>query len=432
MSIKEKERLYQLRMQGKALSEIAEEMDYSLACVRKWYRRIRDEGIQGMHTRRQGRKPEAPLVSFPEPVRQEALRLKQQHQGWGARRVRVELQQKSDLAGMKLPSASCLAVYFRRVCPEQVQSRSKNSRAMEGHSQAKTVHQVWQLDFQERILLGDGDIVTVCNLRDPFAAAMIASQVFSVKAGGKIRKLQLREVCQVLREAFQEWGTLPDSLQTDHESLLAGSPADFYPSPFTCWLVGLGIQHLLSRPKRPTDQAQVERNHRTLQEWTFSPEDLAHRTAFQLALQRERTTHNAFFPSRASDCAGTPPLEAHPQLLQPRRPFDLHSEGALFDPQRIVAFLAGFTFQRKVTVSGQLRFGGQLYWIGRKWIGKLISITLDPDTEQWSLRLLSEADGYPELRRVDLIGLDFASLTGMETPEQPPAFPVQLSFPCSV
>jgi hypothetical protein len=107
---------------------------------------------------------------------------------------------------------------------------------------------MWQLDSQEGIPLHDGDIATICNIRDPVGAAMIASQAFSVKTELHWRKLTWQEVRGVLRQAFTEWQTLPDGVKTDNELGLAGGPTDPYPGQLTLWLVGLGIKHRCIRP----------------------------------------------------------------------------------------------------------------------------------------------------------------------------------------
>jgi len=78
---------------------------------------------------------------------------------------------------------------------------------------------------------------------------------------------------------FARWGTLPDEVQTDGEAVLIGRPQDTFPSPFTLWLRGLGITHLRIRPGKPTDNAEVERCHRTvtimplsaMKTWTWPP-----------------------------------------------------------------------------------------------------------------------------------------------------------------
>jgi hypothetical protein len=107
----------------------------------------------------------------------------------------------------------------------------------------------------------------------------------------------------------------------DNEMGLGGNPNDPFPSWLSLYLAGLGIRHNFIRSHQPTDQPQVERSHRTLDGLTDderSRQDLSH---LQQALDQERHQYNHQFPSRASDCAGQPPLQAHPALLQPRRPY---------------------------------------------------------------------------------------------------------------
>lgn len=72
-------------------------------------------------------------------------------------------------------------------------------------------------------------------------AAVIASRAFSVKTKHHWRKLKWTEVRGVLREAFIEWQTLPDGVQTGNELGLAGGPNDPFPGRLTLWLVGLEL-----------------------------------------------------------------------------------------------------------------------------------------------------------------------------------------------
>lgn len=128
------------------------------------------------------------------------------------------------------------------------------------------MHEVWQVDHQEGHRLADGSVATICNIRDPYGAAMIASQAFSVKTKLRWRKLTWEEVRQVLRSGFTEWQTLPDSVLTDNEMGLGGNLNDPFPSWLSLYLAGLGIKHNFIRSHQPTDQPQVERNHRTLED----------------------------------------------------------------------------------------------------------------------------------------------------------------------
>ena len=102
---------------------------------------------------------------------------------------------------------------------------------------------------------------------------MIASQAFLTTTTQRWRKLTLAEIQATLRTAFAQWG-LPLEIQTDREVVYVGSADTNFPSAFTLWLTGLGIQHVVSRSRRPTDQAQVERNHRTLGDMAWKDQTL--------------------------------------------------------------------------------------------------------------------------------------------------------------
>jgi len=287
------------------------------------------------------------------------------------------------------------------------------------------------LDTQEGIRLADGTIASICNIRDPLGAAMIASRAFAVQTEKHWRKLQWTEVQQVLREGFTEWQTLPDGVMTDNELPLAGSPTDPFPSRLTLWLVGLGIRHLHIRPHHPTDQAQVERNHRTLSGFAIDEKSRADLTSLQQALDRERLLYNTLFPSRASDCLGRPPLEAHPKLLCPRRPYRPEWEPALFDIQRVYDFLATFTFQRTVNTAGQVSLGRQLYSVGHVWAGSSLSVRFDPQQREWVFYTEKEGEEQ-EIARRPPKELDVKTLTGWNPDDSTLTTPLQLTLPCFV
>jgi hypothetical protein len=112
--------------------------------------------------------------------------------------------------------------------------------------------------------LAEDHRASIATIRDPVGAAIVASRAFDVTAGSRGRRLSWQEVRRVLRSAFAQWQTLPDSLPTDNEVCLGGQPSDPLPSLLTLWLVGLRVRYQFSRPNTPTDQVQIERTHRTL------------------------------------------------------------------------------------------------------------------------------------------------------------------------
>jgi biotin operon repressor len=430
----ERERIYQGRLTGKTVSVLATELGRSRAAVRKWGRRLRDEGVSGLRTRRRGRPRQGVLAQFDSRVVQAARGLKQTHHGWGADRVLVELRQDTRWRGLALPSRSRLAAFFKEQCPECLARHQARPPAPAAPPPATAAHAVWQLDNQEKVELADGEIAVICSIRDPFSAAIIASQAFAAKTAKHWRKLTWSEIRDTLRAGFAEWQTLPDSVLTDNELVLAGTPGDPFPSKLTLWLRGLGIVHRFIRPHCPTDQPQIERTHRILDGFTLDADSRTDVPHLQLALAQARHVYNELFPCRASDCDGHPPLVAHPELRYPRRPYHPAHELALFDIQRVYAFLAEFTFTRHVSTTGVVSLGRCLYSIGRSQAGKCLQVRFDPIHREWVFveqTRPEDATEEQELARRGLKQFDVWSLTGLAPVALPaPPAPLQLSLPC--
>lgn len=425
----EREQIYLLKRGGQTLCEIAIELGISYECARKWWRRTQKEGMTGLQERKRGRPPQGVLSQFALEVQQACLNLKRQHKRWGANRVLIELRNDPALAGMRLPSRSRLYPYFQQHCPDCLNIWTKH-KEVSPPVRATAVHEVWQLDHQEGHRLADGSIATICNIRDPYGAAMIASQAFSVKTVQRWRKITWEEARSVLRMGFTEWQTLPDSVLTDSEMGMGGNPTDPFPSWLSLYLAGLGIKHNFIRSHQPTDQPQIERHHRTLDGLTEDDHSRQNLSYFQQALDQERYLYNHQFPARASDCNGLPPLQSHPALLSPRRAYQPEWEVVLFDLQRVFDFLASFTFERKVNRNGQVTLKGHHYTVGLAHKEKNIRVRLDPKTQEWFF-LERDAQGQDcELSRRPLVDLDFENLTGLEKPMDPiPLPPIQLTLP---
>ena len=433
----EKERIYQGKLQGRTLPELAKELSCSVETVRKWWRRGRKGGLEGLSKSRRGRGVAGILSQFDVRIAEKAEVLKRQHRGWGADRVLIELGRDLELQGEKLPKRSRLAAFFKERCPECVTIYKPRSPALLRQSPARAVHEVWQMDNQEGIALANGETAILCNIRDPYGAAPIASQAFSGKVTSRSRKLTIAEFRQVLRKAFTEWQTLPDNLWTDNELRFIGNPSSDFPGLLTLYLVGLGIRHVFTRPGKPTDHAQVERGHRTLDNLAFNPEALQDLEHLQQAVDHERQVYLLEFPCHASDCQGRPPLVAHPELLHPRRFYQPDLEPLLFSMQRVYDYLATFTFERMVSNSGAVALTRQVS-IGRKYARELkdrkVWVRCDPVSHEWIFyrRSTSNEEELEELTRRPIKYLDFETLTGLAPNLPLPAYPVQLVLPLPV
>ena len=83
----EREQIYLQKQTGQTLPQIAQALGLSVACVRKWWRRGRDEGLVGLVERKRGRPIAGVLSQFSPAVQQASLWLKREHKRWGANRV---------------------------------------------------------------------------------------------------------------------------------------------------------------------------------------------------------------------------------------------------------------------------------------------------------------------------------------------------------
>jgi hypothetical protein len=278
------------------------------------------------------------------------------------------------------------------------------------------VHQRWQIDFKVEIPLDNGTLTTVHTVRDPVGEACPGAFVFPAgKVGQKGKKVTFEQVRSVLRTCFTRWGTLPDEIQTDGEPALVGQAQDTFPAPFTLWLKGLGIDHLVIRSGRPTDNAEVERCHRTLNDYAIVGNEGADVEQLQRILDQAVYELNYELPSRAEGCGGLPPVVAHPELLQPRRPLQPEHELALFDLKRVDAYLATFTWERKVNKTGQITIGGrhQYYSVGRPHARRQVLVRFDPADRHFVFYDVDQPD--EEINRRPARNLEVADRTGLET-----------------
>jgi hypothetical protein len=121
---------------------------------------------------------------------------------------------------------------------------------------------------------------------------------------------------------------------------------------------------------------------------------------------------NFELPSRAEGCGGLAPVVAHPELLQPRRPFLPEHELTLFDLERVDEYLATFTWKRIVGKNGQVCIGERRrYSIGRSYGRQEVLVRFDPTDRHFVFYAAHDPDR--ELARRPARGLEVTDLTGI-------------------
>ena len=398
---------YECHQQGETYWAIAARYGVSLGCVRYWCRRQRDGGSCQSHY--SGRPPG--LLSHYNPkVRYAILRLRLAHPRWGPNRILYKLKQRSSLKGLCLPSEASIGRYLHQW--SRFRRQPKYKVAGQRPNEATEIHQRWQLDFKVKIALKDGTLVNLHTVREPVGKAYIGARIFAAGlVGQRAKRVKMEHVRALLRQCFALWGTLPDEVQTDGEPTLVGRSGEiFFPSVFTLWLIGLGIDHL--RIKHTTDNAEVERAHRTINDYAIVGNEDASVVQLQSIIDQALVELNEVLPSRAEGCHNLPPLVAHPELRQPRRSFSPEQELALFDLKRVDQYLASLSWPRHVSKSGQVTIGQRRrYTIGRAYATQSVLVRFDPTDRHFVFYATDEPQ--KELAHRPARGLEIEDLTGL-------------------
>jgi transposase len=384
---------------GETLEAIAEDMGLNYYTARKWWRIYQREGWSGLEPKAQGPPAVGLLGRFAPRVKYVALRLKRAHPGWGVDKLRLEMQRRPSLQGVPLPHRSALAAYLAQFGTRlRRPRRAPTRRPASTPAKAQEAHQCWQMDFKGQEIVG-GCAVSVAPFMvcDEASGAPLAGIIHAVQAQGERQGVTARTVQTDLRQVFTHWG-LPQALRMDRDPVFVGSVRLEWPGLLLLWLRGLGVQPVINRAFRPTDNAIVERNHRTWAEQVLleqpyeSLDQVQHATECSFADRRE------YLPSRNAHCGGHPPATAFPTLNIPRQSFGVEQEAALFDLQRVDAYLSEWEWRRSVDSMGKISLAGRIHYVGKAYRGQMVKVRFEPQTREF---VCSRPDGA-EVTRLTL------------------------------
>lgn len=394
--------ILRLRSEARTYPEIAQETGWSYETVRKVCRAGQPHSVRVL-----GRPAKGWLSSFDPRVRLACLRIKVRHRRWGAEVVRAELEKRNWAHAVKIPCASQIGAYFSQFKGRLVKVGRHLQLPQSNPATAipPQAHSCWQIDVQEKVDLPGYGLVNVLDIVDTFTGIKIGVFLFPARQRNRFCKVSLEQYRQALRCAFERWG-LPDRIRTDRERILVPEGNYPYPSVFTLWLTGLGIQHELIR--RVIENGCVERSHRTrfdrLAGYTAST-----LSAWQEIAQYETWRMNVVLPSRGRRCHRQPPLLVYPQAAHPRRHYRMTDERTLFELERVKSYLTHGKWLRHTSSKGQFSFHSQKYTLGARFRSQWVQITYSPTGEfQVTAPLASEI-----LLTFDTNDLTLQALTGL-------------------
>lgn len=169
-----REQIVQQRESGKNLREIAQEMGMSYNSVRNVWRLYQKEGRISPNYEHCGAKG----VKSSQRVYRAALFLKRLHPSWGAPLIRYLLQEK--WPEEEIGNVRSLQRWFKQAGLNPLRKKQVGE-ARKGRSQV--VHQVWEMDSREGIVLAGGQAVIWLVVSDEASGAILQGAVFPPSQG---------------------------------------------------------------------------------------------------------------------------------------------------------------------------------------------------------------------------------------------------------
>jgi transposase InsO family protein len=370
-----------MHQQGMAYPEIARQTGIGYYTVRRWCRAQRDGGWDALIPKQAHRPAKGKLSSFDPLIRYVALRLKRERPNWGPDLILLKLSQRPSLTGKTLPSRSALADYLKPYLSRVKKTHRRTVLQRPAFPQIKVTqpHEGWQMDFKGRESLGTCGDTAPLQVVDMLTSAWLHSVLYP----GYRKGVTWRNVQHELRQVFAQWG-LPDFIKMDRDSVFVGSTRLEWPSGLMLWLVGLGVDPIVNRPHRPTDNAQVERLHGTWLNHVVVGADFVTYEEGQRATDQARYERLYLLPSRNPICQGQSPMRACPELAIPRRAYHPDQEAALFDFERVELYLSDWRFSRMVDKTGCISIADHNIHISRQWYRQAVEVIYDLDAHQFA------------------------------------------------
>lgn len=186
----------------------------------------------------------------------------------------------------------------------------------------------------------------------------------------------MEEIRQFLIEVFKKWG-LPDKIKTDNGDPFGVPSRDVIPL-MSLWLRGWGIIPILNRPKRPQDNAVVERTQGTSSRWA-EVEKAADAQDLQIRLNLAIEEHRDKYPVKRLGLSTR--TSVFPNLYTPKKRFDEKD----FNINDVYSFLADKTLQRKVSSTGIVALYSKHLQVHLQFKGQYVFLKFDGLKLGWNV-----------------------------------------------
>ena len=237
-------------------SLLCREFGITRATGYKWVKRYENEETLSDRSRR----PNITANKTSEVIEAQIVETRTVHPGWGAKKIKVSLENK----GVEMPCVKTVNNILNRygcISKEEALKHKAFTRF-----EKERCNEMWQTDFKGEFKMQDGKYCFPLDIFDDHSRFVIR-----IKPSESASNV----VLPTFREAFYEYG-MPDSVLSDNGAQFAGFRQGF--TQFEKWLMNHDILPIHGRIKHPQTQGKIERFHRAMNQELlnhYTPKDIS-------------------------------------------------------------------------------------------------------------------------------------------------------------
>ena len=237
-------------------SSLCREFGITRATGYKWVERYENDEVLSDRSRR----PKVIANKTAETIETQIIETRTVHPGWGAKKIKVSLENK----GVEMPCTKTVNNILNRygcISKEESLKHKAFTRFEKG-----LCNEMWQTDFKGEFKMQDGKYCFPLDIFDDHSRFVIR-----IKPSESTANL----VIPTFREAFYEYG-MPNSVLSDNGAQFAGFRQGY--TQFEKWLMNHNVLPIHGRIKHPQTQGKIERFHRAMNQEIlkhYTPKDIS-------------------------------------------------------------------------------------------------------------------------------------------------------------
>ena len=245
-------------LEGEKMMPLCKEFGISRKTGYSLFNRYKDCGVAAFTDR--SRRPYRQANRLPPQLEAVIVRLKREHPGWGAPKIREKRRRES--TAPHLPAISTVHAVLDRHGLVQRRHRRRTSATATTLSRPTEPNALWCADYKGEFMLGNRRYCYPLTITDFASRYLLTCDALSTT--------QEQFAFTVFERTFKEFG-LPHAIRTDNGVPFASAQALYGLSQLSVWWLRLGIAIERSKPGHPQDNGRHERMHLTLKREATRP-----------------------------------------------------------------------------------------------------------------------------------------------------------------